>query len=223
VPECEADAMNEYEAIVIIAAVFIVFYIVGSVRNRRLLVGYSQAIKKHIGSISEFVGFRPYGSSGFRALGNMKKEIPLSKMEIAVSLVDRENVMHYPLALITNEHDKITVWGFLRRTPGLSLEICSRKDHASFQKQRVGLALTETVMGGQELEALFRVSSSDRARATGILLDNELQDRLRQARNSLRYLLIDERESRVFLTGKLTSESLGPLLDLVILSGKKAL
>lgn len=214
--------MNEYEAIVILAAVFIVFYIVGSVRNRRLLVGYSQAIKKHIGSMSEFVGFRPYGSSGFRALSNMNKENPLSRMEIAVSLVDRENVMHYPLALITNEHDKLTVWGFLRRPAGLSLEICSRKDHASFQKQRAGLTLTETVIAGEELGALFRVSSSDRARATGILLDDELQDRLRRAKNFLRYLLIDERESRVFLTGKLTSKSLGPLLDLVILSGKKA-
>ena len=212
--------MNEFEAIVIIAAVFIVFYIVGSFRNRRLLVGYSQAIKKHIGSASESVGFRPYGSSGFRALSNMKKEAALSKMEIAVSLVDRENVMHYPLALITNEHDKITIWGFLKRPPGLSLEICSRRDHASFQKQRAGLTLTETALSGEELESLFRVSSSDLARANGIIVNEELQDRLRRAKSFLRYLLIDDRESRVYLTGKLTSESVAPLLDLVLLSGK---
>jgi len=214
--------MYEYEAIVIVAAMFIIVYIVGSVRNRRLLVGYSRAIKKHVGSMSDFVGFRPYGSSGFRAVSDMKKEAPLSRIEVAVSLVDRENVMHYPLTLITKEHDKLTVWGFLRRRPALSLEICSRKDYASFQKHRTHLALKETTIDEEELGALSQVSSSDGVRAADILHDDELQDRLLQTKSFLRYLLIDESESQVFLTGKLTRESLGPLLNLVIMMGKKA-
>lgn len=129
-------------------------------------------------------------------------------------------VSYYRLRLLPYWIHKITIWGFLKRPPGLSLEICSRRDHASFQKQRAGLTLTETALSGEELEALFRVSSSDRARADGIILNEELQDRLRRAKSFLRYLLIDNRESRVYLTGKLTSESVAPLLDLVLLSGK---
>ena len=212
------DTISEYEAIAVLAAAFILVYIIGTFRNRRLLVKYSQITKKHLGPSSEFLGFRPFGSSGFRALSNMKSETPLSKMEIAVSLVDRENVMHYPLSWITKQEDRITVWAYLRRRPVFDLEICSRKEKPLKARSELGL---KEIKIDQEPEA-FQVFSSDDTKAGEFLCDKDLSNSLSRTENSLRSLLIDKNESRIILTGRLTDDSLPALLDLVMSSAGKA-
>jgi len=211
--------MYEFEAVVILAAIFIIVYMIGGVRNRRLLVRYSKSTKKHLQPKSEFIGFRPLGSSGFRARCNMKTGIPFSSIEMAVSLVDRENIMHYPLALLTKEYDRVTIWATLRAKPTFSLEICSKTGRPS-QKRPAGLVLREALLDQIELKRHFSMASSDEARAGDVLRDKELQGSLLRATDFLKYLLIDEAESRVFLTGKLTEESLGILLDIALASGK---
>jgi len=212
--------MNEFEAIVILAAVFIIAYIVGAFRNRQLLVKYSKIVKKQLQPKSEYVGFRPLGSSGLRVLSNMNKEAPLSRMEIAISLVDRENIMHYPLTLITKEHDRLTVWGFLRVKPAFSLEVYSRIGRP-FQKRSQELKLKDTTMGQGEIKKFFHVTSSNEIKARDMLCDDEFAGSLLHAKDFLRYLLVNEAESHIFLTGKLTEQSLGPLLDIVMASGRR--
>jgi hypothetical protein len=149
----------------------------------------------------------------------MKNSLPLSKMEIAVSLVDRENVMHYPLSLLTKECDKVTVWAFLRGKPPFSLEVCS-KGTKPLSRRPKGLALNATSLGKEELEKFFQIASSADAKARNLLNDNKLTSSLVRAREFLEYLLIDEGESRIFMTGRLTEKSLDPLLDIVMLSGR---
>jgi len=211
--------MNEFEAIVILAAIFIIVYIVGAFRNRQLLVKYSKIVKKQLQPKSEYVGFRPLGSSGLRVLSNMNKEVPLSRIETAISLMDRENIMHYPLALLTKEHDRVTIWATLRAKPTFSLEIYSKTGRPS-EKRPAGLVLREVPLDQIELKRHFSMASSDEARARDVLRNKDLQGSLLRATDFLKYLLIDQAESRVFLTGKLTEESLGILLDIALVSGK---
>jgi len=213
------DTISEYEAIVVLAAAFIVVYIIGTFRNRRLLVKYSQITKKHLGPSSEFLGFRPFGSSGFRALSNMKSERPLSKMEIAVSLVDRENVMHYPLSWITKEKDKVTVWAYPRRRPVFSLGIWSTKEK-TFRPQSE-LELKEIKTSHKNLET-FRILSSDDTKADEFLSDKNLLSGLLKTKDFLHSLLVDENESRIILAGRVTDDSLPALLDLVVASASRA-
>ena len=213
------DTISEYEAIVVLAAAFIVVYIAGTFRNRRLLVKYSQITKKHLGPSSEFLGFRPFGSSGFRALSNMKSEKPLSKMEIAVSLVDRENVMHYPLSWITKEKDKVTVWAYPRRRPVFSLGIWSTKEKAF--KPQSELELKEIKTSHKNLET-FRILSSDDTKADEFLSDKNLLSSLLKTKDFLHSLLVDENESRIILAGRVTDDSLPALLDLVVASASRA-
>jgi len=213
------DTISEYEAIVVLAAAFIVVYIAGTFRNRRLLVKYSQITKKHLGPSSEFLGFRPFGSSGFRALNNMKSEMPLSKMEIAVSLVDRENVMHYPLSWITKEKDKVTVWAYPRRRPVFSLGIWSTKEKAF--KPQSELELKEIKTSHKNL-GTFRILSSDDTKADEFLSDKNLLSSLLKTKDFLHSLLVDENESRIILAGRVTDDSLPALLDLVVASASRA-
>jgi len=211
--------MYEFEAIVILAAAFIIVYMIGGLRNRKLLVRYSRTIKKQLQPKSEFIGFRPLGSSGLRALCNMKTDMPLSKIEIAVSLVDRENVMHYPLALVTKEHDRVTIWATSKARPTFSLEIC-QKTEGPPKRRPAGLVLKDHVICQEELTKHFNMASSNEAKAKDVLRDQEFEGSLLCARDFLTYLLVDEAESRIFLTGKLTEESLELLLKVALASAK---
>jgi len=215
----EVPRMYEFEAIVILAAAFIIVYMIGGLRNRKLLVRYSRAIKKQLQPKSEFIGFRPLGSSGLRVLCNMKKDMPLSKIEMAVSLVDRENVMHYPLALVTKERDRVTIWATSKARPTLSFEICQKTENP-YKKRPAGLALRDHVIYQEGLTKHFNMASSNEARARDVLRDQEFEGSLLRARNFLTYLLVDEAESRIFLTGKLTEESLEPLLEVALASAR---
>jgi len=212
------ELINEFEAIVILAAAFIIVYIVGGLRNRKILVRYSRILKSRMQPKSEFLGFRQFGSSGFRAISNMKRESPLSKIEIAISLVDRENVMHYPLSLITKEHDTVSIWAFPKTKPGLSLEVCPKAKPTP--KRPNGLMLDSIAIGQEKLEECFQAATSDKAKARNVLSDRRFVDSILRARSFLRYLLIDQAESRLFLTGKLTEESLGLLLDVATVLGQ---
>jgi hypothetical protein len=212
--------MNEFETIVILAAAFIIAYIIGGLRNRKILVGYSRILKAHMQSKSDFLGFRQFGSSGFRATSNMKKESPLSKIEVAVSLVDRENVMHYPLSLITKENDRVSIWASPRTKPSFNLEIYPRGK--SIPKRPNGLILDTIKIDQGELEEFYQAATSDKAKAGGVLEDDRFVRVLLRVRPFLRYLLVDKSESRMFLIGRLTEESLGLLLEIVIVLGQIA-
>lgn len=210
--------MNEFQTIVIVAALFIIFYLIGTVRNRRLLVRYSRIIKRQLQPTSDFIGFRPFGSSGFRAIINMKKEMPISKIEIAISLVDRENIMHYPLALFTKENDKVTVWAIPRSIPKFNLEILS-KMRSTAEKRSAAMKLKNIDMEHDELNRFFLFSTSDENRSKNFL--SEIIDDLLRVKHSLSYLFVDEKESCIFLTGKLTKKSLESLLEIVRITIKR--
>jgi len=218
-PDHEVPGMYEFEAIVILAAAFIIVYMMGGIRNRKLLVKYSRAIKKQLQPNSEFIGFRPLGSSGLRALCNMKTDMPLSKIEMAVSLVDRENVMHYPLALVTKEHDRVTIWATSKAKPTFSFEICQKTENLS-KKRPAGITLKDHVIDQEELTKHFNMALSNEARARDVLRDQEFEGSLLRARDFLTYLLVDQAESRIFLTGKLTGESLELLLEVALASAR---
>jgi len=211
--------MNEFQTIVIVAAVFIIFYLIGIVRNRRLLVKYSRIIKRQLKPTSDFIGFRPFGSSGFRAIINMKKKMPISKIEIAISLVDRENIMHYPLALFTKENDNVTVWAIPRSILKFNLEILS-KMRSTAEKRSAAMKLKNIVMEHEELNSFFLFSSSDENRSKNFL--SEITDDLLRVKHSLSYLFVDENKACIFLTGKLTKNSLESLLELVRITIKGA-
>lgn len=80
--------------------------------------------------------------------------------------------------------------------------------------------LDSIAIGQEKLEECFQAATSDKAKARNVLSDRRFVDSILRARSFLRYLLIDQAESRLFLTGKLTEESLGLLLDVATVLGQ---
>jgi len=213
--------MYEFEIIFLLALLFLIVYFVGSYRNRRIGVRYARAIKEYMTPHSEFVGFRPYARGGFRTLCRMKEGEAFTRIEMAVSLVDRENLMHYPLSLLTEDRDRLVCWGFLKETVPSDIEILLRSDTKSRKKLASQRELKEIGIKNNELMESFTFLASDPAFAQKSLSDSRVQRSLLEARSFVKRLSLNQRESRLYLSGDLRKDSLNPLLNLLIHCGEQ--
>jgi len=208
--------MYEFEAIFLVALLFLIVYFMGSYRNRKIGVKYARAIKEYMAPHSEFVGFRPYGRGGFRSLCRMKKDGAFTRVEMAVSLVDRENLMHYPLSLLTEDRDRLVCWGFLREAVSSDIEVLPRQDRKSRQKLASQKELTEISVENGELMESFTLLASNPDFAQKLLSNSTVQKSLLETKSSLRRLSLSQHESRLYLSGDLRKDSLETLLNLLI-------
>jgi len=207
--------MYEFETIFLVALSFLIVYFVGRHQNRKIGVKYAKAIKEHMTSRSEYVGFRPYGRGGFRSLCRMKDSEALTKVEMAVTLVDRENLMHYPLSLLTRDCDRLVCWGYLKDATLPYIEILQKLNPKSLRKITLQKQLQEVAIQECKLKEWFTFLASDPHVAKRFLSDSQVKKYLLEAKNFIRRLSLDQNEKRVYLIGELTSTSLKPLLDVL--------
>jgi hypothetical protein len=209
------------QAIVALALLFIVVYFVGSYRNRRLAVAYGRMIKEHMSPRSKFVGFRPYGHSGLRSVVEFgKDENRLAKIEIAITLADRENVMHYPLSLLTRETDRVVCWAFPKTQVDVNVELVPRAPRLNTRKLPRRERFRETSLARQELAQAFVAYSDDAEGARRFLSNNDVETSLVSSMGFLKRISVDKSQSWIYLMGELRAESLRPFLDLAYSCGR---
>jgi len=211
--------MYEFWAIFFLALLFIIVYFVGSNQNRKLNIKYAKAIREYMTLHSEFVGFRAYGHSGFRSLCRLKKEKAFSRIEMAVALVDRENLMHYPLSLITKEHDRLVCWGHLKNAAPMRLELfptCQEKLRKKF------LSDPSIKEAPPRISAIkdFSVFSSDTDLANRFLSNAKVQKNFSKTKGFVKSLSIDRENSLVHLIYDLKRESLEPAFEFLMTCGE---
>ncbi len=212
--------MYEFWAIFFLALLFIIVYFIGSNQNRKLNIKYAKAIKEYMTPHSEFVGFRAYGRSGFRSLCRLKKEKPLSRIELAVALMDRENLMHYPLSLLTKEYDRLVCWGFLKKPMASDMEILPKFEKKIQKKILLEKQLKEIKVKESELSAPFTFMATNIDFAEGFLSDPNVRRKLLETRVFLKRLSLSQHDSWIYLIAELNRDSLKPLLDLVMTCGE---
>jgi len=208
--------MYEFETIFLLALLFLIVYFVGSYRNRKIGVNYAKAIKENLASHSEFVGFRPYGRGGFRTLCRMKEDEAFTRIEMAVSLVDRENLMHYPISLLTGDRDRLVCWGFLKGVVPSNIEVLPRSDKKLGKKLASQTELEEIKLENRELMESFTFWTSNPNFAKKFFSGSNVQKCLLEAGSFVNRLSLSQRESRLYLSGDLRRDSLKPLLNLLI-------
>lgn len=212
--------MYEFTAIFLVALIFIIVYFIGMRQNRKIAVRYAKAVKAYMSSRSDFVGFRPYSRGGFRALCKMKEDSPFSQVEMAISLVDRENLMHYPLSLLTKDSDRFACWGFLKTPLSLNMEILPVKEEKICRKIASEKGL-ETVNLKGEFNESFAVLASNHEFAHKFLSDRQLQRCILEMKASLKRLSLNEKESRIYLLGDLKEESsIESFIDIIMFCGE---
>jgi len=213
--------MYEFAVVFLVALLFIIVYFVGTRRNRKIAVQYAKAVKEHMSPLSEFVGFRPYSRGGFRALCKPKEKGVFTQVEMAVSLVDRENLMHYPLSLLTKDRDRLACWGFLKNPISFDLEILPKSDGKLCQKIAIEKNLKE-VAAKNELDESFAFLTSDQSSAHRFLSGLELEKRLLGVKDSIRRLSLSRKETRIYLIGELQGDlSIRSLADILIWCGEQ--
>jgi len=212
--------MYEITLIFALAFLFLIVYFIGIYRNRKIAVSYARTVKEHMSPRSSFVGFRPYSRGGFRALCKLKEEEPFTEIEMAVSLVDRENLMHYPLALLTKDKDRLACWGFLKGTLPFSMEILPIKEEKLCLKVANERGLTRVISDGEFYES-FAVLASDEEMVNKFLSNRHLQKHILEMKASIKRLSISGKESRLYLIGELKeASSVKSLINMFMKCGK---
>jgi hypothetical protein len=214
--------MYELTLIFLLALLFLIVYFIGMRQNRKIAVKYARAIKDYMSPRSDFVGFRPYSRGGFRAVCKMKENEPFTQIEMAVSLVDRENLMHYPLSFLTKDRDRFACWGFLKKPMPFNIEILPTKEEKICQRMAAEKNF-KTVTIGSELNAFFTVLASDQESANKFLSSTRLQKCILQVKGQIKRLSLSEKESRIYLIGELKEiTSLKSLIDVLTSCGEQA-
>lgn len=216
-----SGGMYEITLIFALAFLFLIVYFVGMYRNRKIAVNYARAVKEHMSQRSTFVGFRPYSRGGFRALCKLKEREPFTEVEMAVSLVDRENLMHYPLSLLTKDKDRLACWGFFKDPISFSMEILPIRDEKLCSKVTHERGLTRVVSDGEFYES-FAVLASNHELADKFLSDYRLQKRILEMKTFIKRLSLSEKDSRLYLIGDLEeTSSVRSLIDVFMYCGER--
>ena len=213
--------MYEFTAIFLLALLFIIIYFVGMRQNRKIAVKYAKAVKDYMSPRSEFVGFRPYSRGGFRTLCKLKEKEAFTQIEMAVSLVDRENLMHYPLSLLTKDRDRLACWGFLKDSIPFDLEIFSNPDEKLCQKMASEKNLKEITVKNA-LGASFAVMTSNQNSADRFLSNRKLEKCVLEAKDSVKRLSLSRKDSRIYLIGEVQEDSsIKSLVDILMCCGEQ--
>ena len=116
-----------------LAAVFLVVYVTGSIRNRRIIVNYSKIIKEEASLYCTFTGFRIF-SRGFETLCQLRDDRVLSRVTIRFLPARRENFMYYLLRFLVKDYDKIIFWGLLNDEAPITLNIVNNNSVKMMEK-----------------------------------------------------------------------------------------
>jgi len=213
--------MYDFWAIFLLAFIFLIVFFIGSNKNKKLSIKYAKAIKEYMTPHSEFIGFKPFGYSGFRSFCKLKKDETFDKIEIAIALVDRENLMHYPLSFITKEYDRFVCWGFLKNKIPSNIEIFQKIDKKNYEKIILEKKLKEIVIEEEkELKESYIFLTDDVNFAEKILLKPEIKENLLNMKKFIKRLSLNKEESWIYLIAELKEEALKPLLNLILDFGK---
>ena len=123
------------QVVFVFAVAFVIWYFVGSWINLKIARRYARAIEGSMETRSLPVKYRRIsGGRGFRALCLMRDKEIFERIEIAINLADRDNVMHYVLSPITRDEDRFLCWAFMNIKPPSNIEIIPKKRTEAFYK-----------------------------------------------------------------------------------------
>lgn len=207
--------------VVAVAFLFVVNYIIGSFRNRKLAIQYSKMIKAYMSPHCERIGFRVYSRSNFRSLCQLKDSphASYSRIEVAVVLTDRENLIHYPLSLITKEHDRLVCWGYLKNAAPMRLELFPTYQEKLRKKFLSDSSIKEAPPRIPVIKD-FSVFTSNTELANRFLSNAKIQGDLSKTKGFVKSLSIDQKNSLVHLIYDLSRESLEPAFDFLMTCGE---
>lgn len=210
----------------VVAAAFVVWYMVGGWINLRLMRRYARVLEDHLKPRGVQVKYRRIsGGRGFRALCLPKDDPRFERVEVAINMSDRDNAMHYPLLPIMHDRDRMICWGFLRARPYCAIEIASRSEVKALQKAIKKSPELYDGFGALTLDSEFDREYQVFARTDRFLrtvFAEGVRKDLIDLRRVIRNVSVSEDQSFLRLSGTAEETTIPRLLDLLWSLGSTA-
>ncbi|HMK83501.1 MAG TPA: hypothetical protein VK503_07265, partial [Candidatus Bathyarchaeia archaeon] len=200
-----ATAFTDLEALIIIAIVLIVVYIIGTYWKHRTLTSYAHWFDENLSKKGK-VKFASHGHAGLRIKYEEKdRTAEMREMDFALTLGARENLIYYPYSIFTRDFDKLSCWALLSRPIRSNLKIMRRTNRKIIEEAENTPRLS--AVGLDELEQLgYVMYATDREYARELASKASIATRLKNVKN-VEFIEFDRLSSRLHLVGKLSKES----------------
>ena len=214
-----AIVFTDLEALIIIAIVLIVVYIVGTYWKHRTLTRYAHWFDENLSKKGK-VKFASHGHAGLRIKYEGKDRTEMREMDFALTLGARENLIYYPYSIFSHDFDKLSCWALLSRPIRSNLKIMRRTNRKTIEEVENTPRLS--AVGLDELEQLgYVMYATDREYARELASKASIATRLKNSKN-VELIEFDRLSSRLHLVGKLNKESLPELVNFMFVLGNSA-
>lgn len=208
----------------IFAFAFVIWYLIGSWINLKIARRYANIIEESMKTRSLPVRYRRIsGGRGFRALCLMRSKDIFERIEIAINLADRDNVMHYLLSPITRDEDRFICWAFMNIKVPSSIEIIPKKRvkviYKSIKKFPEKYGKLKLYKIGETFDDEFSIFTEDIG-AVSIMFPKKITKYIMDMRKSIRSISVVSGEDFIRLAGMASEKTIPLLLDLTWEIGK---
>jgi hypothetical protein len=203
---------TDIEAVVVLAVVLIVVYLVGTYWKHRTLTSYAHWFEENLSSKGK-VKFASHGHAGLRIKCEIRDTSnSFKEMHFALTLGARENLIYYPLALLTHESDTLNCWALFQKPIQSSLRIMKLSDKKRISSLEDNPTLT--AMKSEALEELGYLSyASNRGYALELISRASIPSRLKAA--EIESIELDTFSSMLHVVARLRRESLPDVVNFV--------
>ncbi len=136
-------------AVLVLAAVFIVWYVAGSAWNRRHARRLANEFRDALLTQGGTSRVQPIGATAFRMTTEGAKP-PLRDLAIVVTLLPREMPINWGLGLAQGRGDAAVIEASLRATPKLAFELIDPTSRVGRRRLRAKSSWTPLAVGGRQ-------------------------------------------------------------------------
>lgn len=208
--------MDDYMIYVVIALSFVVIisFFLGRVSNnriqRRFWKALTRTLKPHCTTFKH-VGF---GSNGFKLACPTKRKEPLNKFEATLVLLDRENILHYPIQALRGGYDQLIFRANFRKSPKASIEITSKIEGKKVNRLlKTRENLTEIKVENSDLDKAFIVKTSNPRKAKNLLTNKSFLQQIQNLKEHVRRISIAPNEPHIYLISVADEKTVPQVVD----------
>lgn len=141
-------------------------------------------------------------------------------IEMAVSMASRENLLHYPIALVTGDRDKLALWGFTNKPVNYTLEVVALRQFRARRKLEFERGLQRLTTDEPSISRGFEVFTNDRHMAHKLISSRELVEGFSALGRFIKHFSIDSVSSRIYLLSEIHESNVKELIGFVMGVGK---
>lgn len=208
---------TDLEALIIIATLLIVVYIIGTYWKHRTLTRYAHWFEENLSKKGK-VKFASHGHAGLRV--KYKGPSTMREIDFALTLGARENLIYYPYSIFARDFDKLNCWAILSKPIRSNLKITKQKNKKIIKEAENAPRLS-TVESNELNKLGYVIYATDHEYAHELASKASIANTLKKSKN-IELIEFDKLSSRLHLVGKLSRESLPVLVSFIFELGRLA-